>query len=362
MEYTFEEIMGFIRKRPMMYLGYLGQRGYHHFFDYFFENLSARRTQFHSVEVILNPDDWTEIAVSELPDYLSKDIRGIHDFVSLHSQLDLFILLALSEEVSLEWTNGETFHQILGRKGVCEYSKKQAKNTKHQLWIRFKFDTEIFGDFELNFDAIQQVFRRNAILNPRLLIKAEDRRTDRHSLQYFQFPKGLAHELDLLTLKGDHGAPIFKLAWSSELEGDSFQFALAYMDVWLAPDFQMTYSGNIELSLGGSLLEGTLAGLKHALQTYANAVGLDCRITKKIVKTQLILLAGVRTDKAEFGGCTRTRLQMPKLQSCVKNHISGRFLSFLKDDPKVATAIFFQLGLIGTNDSLGAEKPPHRAR
>lgn len=362
MKYNFEEIIGHIRKRPAMYIGRLDQTGFHEQFNWFLNGLLVGNSAERNIEFLFHPGISVEIRVLNFPDYFLGSLEDEEDFDSLHHKLDLFLFLALSEIAEISCVSGGKRRLIVGKKGVLEHSLSNSESQSDDLIIKFTPDFEIFDRFELNVEALSSLFRRFAILNRQLRIGIEDRTVESSNRQFFHYPDGLKHELDFLTLSGRYGGPLFKLHWSEQIDAYNLEFAIAYMDLWMADTYQMTYGNNERLTYGGSLLEGILDGLIYAIRAYAKLGGKEIKIPRKLVKRQLVLVASVQSDAIKYGGCTRTKLDMPDLRRIVKANVSNKFLEFMKGQPLSAALLFRELGLISFDEDLLGEYPQNMKR
>jgi len=354
-----------VRKRPAMYIGDVGKRGYHHLVSEVVDNSidEALAGFCSSIIVTIKNDGFISI---------EDDGRGIP--VEIHKtegkpalEVVMTVLHAGGKfdkntykvsgglhgvGVSVVNALSETLVAEVHRDGFCykqEYKigqpttdvEKIGKSDKTGTIISFKPDESVFSHKGFEEEVIKGRLKELAYLNKNLSIKLinEPEETDieycfpgglSDFVKYLDGNEDLIHDEVIVVNKEDIEVPVdLALRYSTNYNSNIFSFV-----------------NNINTIEGGTHLSGFRSALTRALNSYANKN--DLIKTKKNEKFSLsgddfreglTVVISVKVQEPQFEGQTKTKLGNGEVKGLVDNVVYDGIQAFLEQNPKVGKRI-----------------------
>jgi len=354
-----------VRKRPAMYIGDVGKRGYHHLVSEVVDNSidEALAGFCSSIIVTIKNDGFisiedngrgipVEIHKTEGKPALEVVMTVLHAggkfdkntykvSGGLHG-VGVSVVNALSESLIAE-VHRDGFHYKQEYKigqpttGV----EKIGKSDKTGTIISFKPDETVFSHKGFEEEVIKGRLKELAYLNKNLSIKLinEPEETEREYcfpgglsdfVKYLDGNEDLIHDEVIIVNKEDIEVPVdLALRYSTNYNSNIFSFV-----------------NNINTIEGGTHLSGFRSALTRALNNYANKN--DLIKTKKNEKFSLsgddfreglTVVLSVKVQEPQFEGQTKTKLGNGEVKGLVDNVVYDGIQAFLEQNPKVGKRI-----------------------
>lgn len=369
MEYGVDNIkilegLSAVRKRPGMYIGDTGERGYHHLVYEVVDNSIDEAMAGHCTQVtiaihvngsITVEDDGRGIPTDIHP---TEQISGVEVVLTkLHAGgkfennaykvsgglhgVGVSVVNALSERFSVEVKRqGEVFFQEYKR-GEPQYPlKKIGTSSKTGTKVTFFPDHEIFKDIEgFKFDILASRFRELAFLNAGVRLSFTDERNSK--TQEFYYEGGIRSFVSHLnkTKTPIFPEPIYFTETNSE--GVSIEVAMQYNDGYTESVY--SFANNINTFEGGTHLAGFRTALTRAINSYATSNNLLKKSEDKLdgedVREGLTAIISVKIPNPQFEGQTKTKLGNSEVKGMVEQMLGEKLSTFLEENPTVSKGI-----------------------
>jgi DNA gyrase subunit B len=353
-----------VRKRPGMYIGDTGSRGYHHLVYEIVDNSVDEalagyckhiHVTIHADESITVQDDGRGIPVAQHKigkstlevvmtvlhaggkfDGSSYKVSG-----GLHG-VGASVVNALSSWCQVEVSRDGFVWTQTYEKGVpvCPIEKGvESKNTGTKT--KFKPDRDIFKDPTLTFDynVLAARLRELAFLNAGLYISLSDERTNKKS--EFQFSDGIAEFVSYLNQsKKPLHEPV--ISFKGEHSGIEVEVALQWNDTYTESVY--SYCNNINTFEGGTHLVGLRGALTRTINTYATKANLlkekDIKgLEGEDIREGLVGVVSVKVREPQFEGQTKTKLGTTEAKSAVEVLVNDKLSDWLDRNPAPAKII-----------------------
>ena len=331
------KIIEFVRKRPGMYIGEMGMRGFKSMLGYLFDELLKDLNTKSEIAVSFIKNDWIRIEAQKID--TKHFLRVLHssDENLIHfGYLSLPVLVALSEELTVQVNGFNSVTNLSAKKGNFIITPSAFQGKKQGLTLDFKLDSGLFQPFEMSYEIINQFIRKYAFLNPGCKITSIDNRTKNDQKNIYDYPLGVSHQLDYEIGMRFYGHPLLRFDFKTIIKEYSYQISFCYMDSWLDKAKITSFADDKELIFGGSLIEGVLDGIIASVKKNHKIGEADINIDRKKVKEGLILVAAVRGKNLVFAGCTKEKLEMPRMRRQIRKYISSELTSHFHSQPDVA--------------------------
>jgi DNA gyrase subunit B len=353
-----------VRKRPGMYIGDTGIRGYHHLVyeivDNSVDEALAGHCQkisitIHKDESITVEDDGRGIPVDKHKSGKSalevvytvlhaggkfdkdtyKVSGGLHGVgASVVNALSSFCIVEVQRE-------GAIWRQGFERGGPTGPLEKVGTTTKTGTKVTFLPDRDIFKQDELtyNFDTLAARFRELAFLNAGLYFSLSDERTGKKS--EYQFAEGVKQFIEHLNTskKALHQSIVY---FSGAKEGMEMEIAMQWNDSYTESIF--SYCNNINTIEGGTHLVGFRGALTRTMNSYANAKNLLKELKGESLEGEdiregLAAVVSVKVQEPQFEGQTKTKLGNNEVKGIVESLVNEKLADWLDRNPSVAKTI-----------------------
>jgi DNA gyrase subunit B len=354
-----------VRKRPAMYIGDVGKRGYHHLVSEVVDNSidEALAGFCNSIIVTIKNDGFisieddgrgipVEIHKTEGKPALEVVMTVLHAggkfdkntykvSGGLHG-VGVSVVNALSESLIAEvHRDGNHYKQEYAIGQPTTKVEKVGKSDKTGTIISFKPDHSVFTHKGFEEEIIKGRLKELAYLNKNLSItmvnEPEETKTE------YCFPGGLSDFVKYL----DGGEDLIHdeiISVSREDIEVPVDLALRYSTNYNSNIF--SFVNNINTIEGGTHLSGFRSALTRALNNYANKN--DLIKTKKNEKFSLsgddfreglTVVLSIKVQEPQFEGQTKTKLGNGEVKGMVDNIVYDGIQAFLEQNPKVGKKI-----------------------
>jgi DNA gyrase subunit B len=217
-------------------------------------------------------------------------------------------------------SEGEEYQIAFARGKVKEPLRKcPERKAARGTTIRFKPDSEIFGDKTFESNLLKRTLEHVAMLHPGLDLWFVDERANsinRALVSHYLFPNGSADYLELLLPYEPYETGIYPrkpVQISGEESGVkvsvAFQFAES-MNTWI-----LSFANSSETPPGGNHVTGFLHGITHAINQFA---GSRRRFHPHEVRVGLSAIVSVWLGKPKYGGAMSSELINPEVEEVVR--------------------------------------------
>lgn len=373
-----------VRKRPGMYIGDTGFRGFHHCVYEIVDNavdeaLAGYCTEIKIVIHVDNSltvvDDGRGIPVDIVP---SEGVSAAEIvYTKLHAGgkfneeggaykvsgglhgVGASVVNALSKWVRLEIKKNGKLHRLEFAHGKAKEPLKvigDCPANETGTTVTFKSDNEIFEVTEYSYDTLANRFREMAFLNKGLKISLTDERTDKS--ETFHYEGGLGEFVQYLNRAKTpiHKEPVYFFQSRDNYEVEvAMQWTDGYSEV------MTSYANNINTPEGGVHVSGFKTALTRVLNNYAKDNNLlknvKIALTGDDMREGLTAIVSVKLTNPQFEGQTKSKLGNSEVEGIVNSLVGDRFKIYLEENPNVGKTIIKK-----STDAAAAREAARRAR
>lgn len=373
-----------VRKRPGMYIGDTGFRGFHHCVYEIVDNAvdEALAGYCTEIKVIIHVDN--SLTVVDNGRGIPTDIHPAEKisaaeivYTKLHAGgkfneeggaykvsgglhgVGASVVNALSKWVRLEIKKHGKIHRLEFAHGAAKEPLKvigdcDPKDTG--TTVTFKSDNEIFEVHEYNYDTLANRFREMAFLNKGLKIVIFDERNEKG--ETFHYEGGLA---EFVTYLNRAKTPIHKepIYFSQSRENYEVEVAMQWTDGYT--ETLTSYANNINTPEGGVHVSGFKTALTRVLNNYAKDNNLlkniKISLTGDDMREGLTAIVSVKLTNPQFEGQTKSKLGNSEVEGIVNSLVGDRFKIYLEENPNVGKIIIKK-----STDAAAAREAARKAR
>lgn len=355
-----------VRKRPGMYIGDTGVRGYHHLVYEVVDNSvdEALAGYCKKISITINTDE--SITVQDdgrgIPVATHKNGKSALEVVmtvlhaggkfdggsykvsgGLHG-VGASVVNALSSRCTVEvHREGSTWTQRYEKGIVQTPVEKGIASTITGTKTTFKPDREIFKDETISFDfnTLANRFRELAFLNAGLHIHLSDERTGKK--QDFQYTRGIAEFVNYMnqSKKSIHSDVIF---FKGEKDTVEVEVALQWNDSYSESIY--TYCNNINTIEGGTHLMGFRSALTRTTNSYATEKNLVKDLKENLegedIREGLAAVISVKVREPQFEGQTKTKLGNTEVKGIVESLVNEKLADWFDRNPGISKTIIMK--------------------
>jgi len=352
-----------VRKRPGMYIGDTGFRGYHHLVYEVVDNSVDESLAGYckTIQVIINADE--SITVEDdgrgIPVGAHKNGKSALEIVmtvlhaggkfdgggykvsgGLHG-VGASVVNALSSRCEVEVRReGHLWTQRYERGRIMAPVEKGEETPRTGTKTTFKPDREIFKDETIiyDFNTLANRFRELAFLNAGLHISLKDERTGKK--QDFQYANGIAEFVQYMnqSKKALHQDVVF---FRGEKDNVDIEIAMQWNDSYSESIF--TYCNNINTHEGGTHLVGFRAALTRTTNAYATTKNLlkdlKTNLEGEDIREGLAAVISVKVREPQFEGQTKTKLGNTEVKGIVESLVNEKLADWMDRNPNPAKNI-----------------------
>lgn len=388
-EYTADKIkilegLEAVRKRPGMYIGDTGFRGFHHCVYEIVDNAvdEALAGYCSEIKVIIHVDN--SLTVVDNGRGIPVDIHPTEKisaaeivYTKLHAGgkfnedggaykvsgglhgVGASVVNALSKWVRLEIKKYGKVHRLEFVHGEAKEPLKiigECDIKDSGTAVTFKSDNEIFEVHEYSYDTLANRFREMAFLNKGLKISIFDERTEKN--ETFHYEGGLGEFVQYLNRAKSpiHKEPIYFFQSRDNYE---VEVAMQWTDGY--SETMTSYANNINTPEGGVHVSGFKTALTRVLNNYAKDNNLlknvKISLTGDDMREGLTAIISVKLTNPQFEGQTKSKLGNSEVEGIVNSLVGDRLKIFLEENPNVGKTI-----LKKSIDAAAAREAARRAR
>ena len=359
---TVLEGMEAVRKRPAMYIGDTGQRGYHHLVYEVVDNSIDEALAGHCthIEVSINPDgslsvtdDGRGIPVDMHPTEgrpaLEVVLTKLHaggKFDSTNYKVSgglhgvgVSCVNALSEWLVVEVRRNGKIHRQRFERGI-PVSPLEIIGDTHGRGTQVTFfpDHTIFTYRGFQWDILANRLRELAFLNRGVRITFTDIDTGRE--ETFLFGGGIVEFVAYLN-KNKSAVHPNVIYIEGTRESVVCEIAMQYTDAY--NENEHCYCNNINTIEGGTHLSGFRSALTRTVNKYAADKNLskanDEAMSGDDIREGLTVILSVKVPQPQFEGQTKTKLGNGEVEGIVAQIVNDQLGAFLEENPSVARRI-----------------------
>lgn len=357
-----------VRKRPAMYIGDVGFKGFHHMVWEVVDNSIDEALAGHCDEIFVTIHEDNSVSVSDngrgIPtDMHPKEKRSALEVVmtvlhaggkfdkdtykvsgGLHG-VGVSCVNALSRDLKVTvHRNGKIFEQEY-KTGIPSYPVKEiGKTDKTGTTVQFWPDLDIFIISEFKYETIATRLRELSFLNAGIKINLKDLREKDDDGEYisdvFLSEGGLVEFVEYLDSTRENLIPT-PVYMEGEKGGIPVQVALTYNTSFT--ENVVSYVNNINTIEGGTHVAGFRRALTRTLKSYADKTGLlekaKVEITGDDFREGLTAIISVKVAEPQFEGQTKTKLGNNEAMGAVDTSVSEILQNYLEENPKEAKQI-----------------------
>lgn len=343
-----------VRKRPGMYIGGTGVRGFHHLLWEVVDNSidEALAGYCDTIKVSLHKDGSAsvedngrgiptemhelgkpalEIVMTKLHagGKFSKKVYRVSG--GLHG-VGISVVNALSEWLEVEVRrDGKIFFQRYERGRPVTELKVIGETKDRGTVVRFKPDEELFETAEFRYEIVSQRLKELAYLNKGLRIILEDERIGK--VDVYHYEDGILGLVKSLNKKRSvlH-EPIYI---TNTRNGVDVEIAIQFTDSEV--ENILAFANNINTTEGGSHVSGFRAGLTRAINEYGKKnIRRFESVSGADIREGLTAVVSVKVPEPQFEGQTKTKLANSDVKTVVESAVYSGMLKWLEENPSQA--------------------------
>jgi DNA gyrase subunit B len=355
-----------VRKRPGMYIGDTGEKGFHHLVYEIVDNAVDEALAGHCNQINITIHVNESITVKDNGRGIPVEIHSSEGvsaaeivFTKLHAGgkfndedgaykvsgglhgVGAAVVNALSRWVKIEILKNGNIHELIFEYGKAKSPLKVVGNYQGQhsgTLVTFKPDENIFEAKEFNYDTLSQRFREMAFLNKGLKIILEDERTNKNEI--FHYEGGIIEYVQHLNKAK---TPIHKEIIYFSLRKENYEIETAFQWTDSYTETIVSYANNINTPQGGTHVSGFKTALTRVLNHYAKE-----NITQKNSKVSLIGedmregvtgIISVKLSNPQFEGQTKSKLGNSEVEGLVNSMVGDKLKVYLEENPEVGKTI-----------------------
>ena len=361
------EGMEAVRKRPAMYIGDTGERGYHHLVYEVVDNSidEALAGYCSMIDVVINrdgsltvKDNGRGIPVDMHPTQKKPAIEVVLTVLHAGGKFDgsnykvsgglhgvgVSCVNALSDWMKVEVKRGGKLHRIEFSRGHVTKPLEIVGEcgTETGTSVTFFPDHTIFSCHAFKWEILCARLRELAFLNKGVTIHFRDDEGDAHHEDTFHYDGGIDEFVEFLNVNKKPLSPV--IHFEGEKEGLTgmvqAEVSLQYTDSYST--LEQTYCNNIHTIEGGT----HLSGFRGALTRTINKYGADNKLLKEKdnltgddMREGLTVIVSVKVPQPQFEGQTKTKLGNGEVEGIVGSIVADKLMTFFEENPSVAKTV-----------------------
>ena len=362
------EGMEAVRKRPAMYIGDTGERGYHHLVYEVVDNSidEALAGYCTLVDVQINPDgsltvtdNGRGIPVDMHPTQHRPAIEVVLTILHAGGKFDgsnykvsgglhgvgVSCVNALSDWMKVEVKRGGKIHHIEFSRGHVTKPLEVVGECGDETGTKVTFfpDHSIFSCHAFKWEILCNRLRELAFLNKGVKIHFKDNEGEGHHEETFHYEGGIDEFVGYLNANKKPLTPV--IHFEGEAPGVTgivqAEVSLQYTDTYST--IEQTYCNNIHTIEGGTHLSGFRAALTRTVNKYGRAMKNGIKekdaVTGDDMREGLTVIVSVKVPQPQFEGQTKTKLGNGEVQGIVDSIVSDKLMTFFEENPAVAEAV-----------------------
>ena len=357
-----------VRKRPSMYIGDTGERGFHHLVYEVVDNSidEALAGYARDIEVKILKDNAISVlddgrgipvdmhegegkpAVEVVLTVLHAGGKFDHNSYKVSGGLHgvgVSCVNALSDWMKVQvYRDGQAWEIGFERGVTVAPLKALGPTDRRGTRVTFHPDAEIFSVSVYSWDILAKRLRELAFLNRGIRITLTDERVEpgaQPRTEVFHYEGGIS---EFVTMLNQNKAVIHPdvIYFHKEKDAIDVEIAMQYNDSFTEQIF--SYTNNIHTIEGGTHLTGFQTALTRSINNYAKANNMlkgasDKGVTSNDVREGLSAVISVKVPDPQFEGQTKTKLGNGEVRGIVDSVVYDNLTTFLEENPAVAKEV-----------------------
>lgn len=371
-EYSAKDIVALsgtqgVRKRPAMYIGSTGSKGFIHLLYEVLDNAIDEAQAGYAKEINITLTRDQDIDVAEVSDngrgipvdIMEKEGKPALEVImtSLHTGakfenkiykvsgglhgVGLTVVNSLSDftEVTVK-RNGKVYREVFSKGGVTEPLVVLDDTKETGTTIRFKPDSTIFSAKSFDSIELNERLKELGYLNPGLKIILTDRRDPNNEKRTeYTSQKGIADFLEFM--KGDKEPLTKQILISKQTDNMKIDLGMQYVNSY--SEDLLSFVNKIRTPEGGTHVIGFRAALTRAITSYmqknAKKIGKSVEIEGEDTREGLVAILSISMQNPEFEGQTKEKLGNTTVKSIVDTTLYSSIATYLEENPAEANNI-----------------------
>ena len=362
------EGMEAVRKRPAMYIGDTGERGYHHLVYEVVDNSidEALAGYCSNIDVLINADgsltvqdNGRGIPVDMHPTQGKPAIEVVLTVLHAGGKFDgsnykvsgglhgvgVSCVNALSDWMKVEVKRGGKIHHIEFSRGHVTKPLEVVGECGDETGTKVTFfpDHTIFSCRAFKWEILCARLRELAFLNKGVKIHFRDDEGEAHHEETFHYEGGIDEFIAYLNTNKKELSPVIHFEGEKESASGipiAAEVSMQYTETFST--IEQTYCNNIHTIEGGTHLSGFRAALTRTINKY----GADSKLIKEKDKLTgddmregLTVIVSVKVPQPQFEGQTKTKLGNGEVEGIVAAIVSDKLMTFFEENPSIAKTI-----------------------
>ena len=363
------EGMEAVRKRPAMYIGDTGERGYHHLVYEVVDNSidEALAGYCSMIDVIINPDgsltvqdNGRGIPVDMHPTQHRPAIEVVLTILHAGGKFDgsnykvsgglhgvgVSCVNALSDWMKVEVKRGGKVHHIEFSRGHVTKPLEVIGECGGETGTKVTFfpDHTIFSCHAFKWEILTARLRELAFLNKGVTIHFRDDEGEAHHEETFHYDGGIDQFVEYLNQNKKPLSPVIHFEGAKEGTTGMVQAEVSLQYTESYSTLEQTYCNNIHTIEGGT----HLSGFRRALTATIKKYGLDNKLLKEKefdlltgddMREGLTVVVSVKVPQPQFEGQTKTKLGNGEVDGIVAGIVNDKLMTFFEENPAAAKVI-----------------------
>ena len=362
------EGMEAVRKRPAMYIGDTGERGYHHLVYEVVDNSidEALAGYCTMIDVTINPDgsltvqdNGRGIPVDMHPTQHRPAIEVVLTILHAGGKFDgsnykvsgglhgvgVSCVNALSDWMKVEVKRDGRVHHIEFSRGHVTKPLEVVGECGDETGTKVTFfpDHTIFSCRAFKWEILCARLRELAFLNKGVKIHFKDNESNAGHEETFHYEGGIDEFIGYLNTNKKPLSPIIHFEGEKANASGvpiAAEVSMQYTDSYST--IEQTYCNNIHTIEGGTHLSGFRAALTRTINKYGTDNKLikdKDNLTGDDMREGLTVIVSVKVPQPQFEGQTKTKLGNGEVEGIVGSIVSDRLMTFLEENPAVAKTV-----------------------
>jgi DNA gyrase subunit B len=354
-----------VRKRPGMYIGDTGERGFHHCVFEIVDNAVDESLAGYCSEIIVSLEKDGSVTVADNGRGIPVDLHeqeGISAlevvFTKLHAGgkfneeggaykvsgglhgVGASVVNALSSKLSVQVRRNKTTYRINFEQGKTIESLKDLKIASKETGtkVNFLLDPSVFEISKFNYNSLATRFREMSFLNKKLKITLEDHREDELKQETFYFERGISQFVEYLN---EGKTPLHSKIISCDIIKQDFECEVSLQWNSSYNEQILTFANNINTPQGGTHLSGFKSALTRILNQYAKDMPSlkGVSLQGEDLREGLVGVISVKISNPQFEGQTKSKLGNSEVEGAINSFFGDFLKSFLEENPDIAQII-----------------------
>lgn len=361
-----------VRKRPAMYIGDVGNKGFHHLVYEVVDNSIDEALAGYCKNIVVNIHEDNSISVTDdgrgIPTgIMKKEKRSALEVVMtvLHAggkfDKNTYKVSGGLHGVGVSCVNAlsSKFHVVVNREGKTfeqEYAKGIPQYPVREIGtadttgtlIHFWPDSSIFIVSEYNREILEGRLRELSFLNKKIKIILNDfREIEEDGTTYsrtFYSEGGITEFVELID-KNANRAPLLPSTIFCDAHDESSNVAVEIAMIYNTgyQEHLFSYVNNINTIEGGTHVAGFRRSITRVFKSYGEKEGLFERAKVEIegddFREGLSAVISVKVPEPQFEGQTKTKLGNSDVMGIVDSSLSRVLVAYLEENPRDAKTI-----------------------